>query len=299
MPAVRAASGGERGGVLHERDALALDRPRDQDARRSVVVAPERAEGVPEHAVVVPVAGDDAAAERDELRLQALEREDLLGRLVRLELVPVDEDEQPPDPLVRRRLQRLPVLPLLELAVARHHDDTTSAAEMPLRPGDPPRLGDAHAERARVRLDPGDADVGVAVETAEPAQAQQPLGRDHAERVEGGVEPGHVVPLRGEEHVAVGRVEAELRDVQLLPEQMGDEVERAERGAEVPGAGALDRDERVRAAHVGEEREALVRVEAGRRDARELARGNQLESRHGVIVGAAARDLRSATPELP
>jgi hypothetical protein len=54
--------------------------------------------------VVVPVAGDDAAAERDELRLQALEREDLLGRLVRLELVPVDEDEQPPDALVRRRL---------------------------------------------------------------------------------------------------------------------------------------------------------------------------------------------------
>ncbi len=289
MPAVRAAPGGERGGVLHERDALALDRPRDQDARRSVVVTPERAEGVPEQTVVVPVAGDDAAAERDELRLEALEREDLLGGPVRLELVPVDEDEQPPDPLVRRRLQRLPVLPLLELAVARHHDDAAAAAEMPLRPGDPPRLGDAHAERARVRLDPGDADVGVAVEPSEPAEAQQALRRDGAQRVEGGVEPGHVVPLRGEEDIAVGRVEAELRDVQLLPEQMGDEVQRAEGGAEMPGAGALDRDERVRATHVREEREAVVRVEPGRRDARELGGWDQLEWWHGVDCRSGAR----------
>ena len=131
----------------------------------------------------------------------------------------------------------------------------------------------------------------MAVEPAEAAQPQEPLGRDHAERVERGVEPGHVVPLRGEEDVAVGRVEAELGDVQLRPEQVRDEVERAEGGAEVPGAGALDRDERVRAAHVGEEREALVRVDVGRRDARELARGDQLESRHGVIVGAAAHVL--------
>ena len=103
-----------------------------------------------------------------QLRLEALEREDLLGRLVRLELVAVDDDEQPPDPLVRRRLERLPVLAFLQLAVARHHDDAAAAAEMALRPRDPARLGDPHPERAGVRLDPGDADVGVPVEPPEP-----------------------------------------------------------------------------------------------------------------------------------
>ena len=40
MPAIRSVSGCERGGVLHERDALALDRLCDQDAGCPVVVAP-------------------------------------------------------------------------------------------------------------------------------------------------------------------------------------------------------------------------------------------------------------------
>ena len=82
--------------------------------------------------MVVPVARDDAGAEGGDLRLEALEREDLLGRLVRLELVPVDDDEQPPDALVRGRLQRLPVLTLLQLAVAGHHDDAAAAPEVAL-----------------------------------------------------------------------------------------------------------------------------------------------------------------------
>ena len=50
-------------------------------------------------------------------------------------------------------LQRLPVLSFLQLAVAGHHDDAAAAAEEALCPGHPPALGDAHAERARVRLD--------------------------------------------------------------------------------------------------------------------------------------------------
>ena len=194
--------------MLHERDALALDRLRDEHPRSAVVAAPERPEGVVQGRMVVPVARDDAGAERSELRLEALEGEDLLRRLVRLKLVPVDDDEQPSDALVRGRLQRLPVLSLLELAVAGHHDDAAAAAEVALRPRDAARLRDPHPERARVRLDPGDADVRVAVEAAEPPKAQEPLRRDHAERVEGGVEARDVVPLRGEEDVAVGRVEA-------------------------------------------------------------------------------------------
>ena len=186
---------------------------------------PELPKRDPQRRVVVAVAGHDAASERAQLGLEALEREYLLRRPVRLELVAVDDDEQPADALVRGRLERLPVLPLLELAVARHHHDTPAPAQMPLGPGDPASLGDAHPERPRVRLDSRHADVRMAVEPPEPPEAEEALGRDHAERVERGVQAGDVVPLGREEHVAVRRVEPDLGHVQLLPEKVDDEVE--------------------------------------------------------------------------
>ena len=79
----------------------------------------------------------------------------------------------------------------------------------------------------------------MAVEPAEPAQAQEPLLRDDTEPEERRVEAGDVVALRGEEDVAVGVVEAELGDVQLVVEQMHDDVERAEARAEVPDPARL------------------------------------------------------------
>ena len=57
-----------------------------------------------------------------------------------------------------------------------------------------------------------------------------------------------------------GCVPAELGDVQLAPEQVHDDVERAEARAEMSRARALDRDERVRAAHVGEQPEVVARA---------------------------------------
>ena len=71
-----------------------------------------------------------------------------------------------------------------------------------------------------VGLDARDADVRVTVEAAEPPQTQEPLARDHAERVERSVEPGHVVPLRGEVDVPVRVVPAEIGGVQLLEEEV-------------------------------------------------------------------------------
>ena len=164
MPAIGPAALGERPRVLHEGHALALDRPRDEDAGGSLLVLPQLRERVAERRVVVAVAGHDAAAERAQLRLEALEREDLLRRLVGLELVAVDDHEQATHALMCCRLEPFPVLALLELAVAGHHDDAPASAQVPLRPCDPPRLRDAHPEGAGVGLDPGDAHVGVAVE---------------------------------------------------------------------------------------------------------------------------------------
>ena len=193
--------------------------------------------------MVVTVAAANRPAERPQLVLEITQRDDLLGRLVRLELVPVDDHPEAPEPIRRGRLQRLPVLALLQLAVADHHDDAAASAEPSLRPGDTAALGDAHPERARVRLDPGDADVRMAVEPVDATEPQEPLAGDHAEREERRVEPRDVVALRGEEDVAVGVVEADLRDVQLLEEQVRDDVQRAEARSEVAGAGALHGDE--------------------------------------------------------
>ena len=161
--------------------------------------------------MVMAVARLDRPAECSELRLELAKREELLGRLVGLELVAVDDDPQPTEPIVGRGLERLPVLTLLELAVAGHDDDDAAAAGAPFRERDPATLGDAHAERARVRLDPGNADIGMPVEPAEPPQLEQALLRDDPEAVEHRVQAGNVVALRREEDVPVRDVRTRAR----------------------------------------------------------------------------------------
>ena len=117
-------------------------------------------------------------------------------------------------------------------------------------------------ERARVGLDAGHADIGVAVEPAEAPQPQQPVGGDHAERMQRRVQPRHVMPLGGEEDVAVRVLEADRGRVQLGEEEVRDDVERAEAGAEMTRARAFHRHERVETAHVRQEREPHVVVPA-------------------------------------
>ena len=116
------------------------------------------------------------------------------------------------------------------------------------------------------------------VEATEPAKPREPLGRKHAEPVERCVQARHVMALGREEHVAVGIVETDLRDVQLAVEEVDDDVERAEARAEMPGSGTLHRDECVQPADVREKRQAFVGlavrdangVDVSLRDEREL-----------------------------
>ncbi len=176
---------------------------------RPVLDLAERGERRAELLEGVPVARHHVPAERSESLLELADRDDLVGRLVRLQLVPVDDDGEAGEPFVRRRLQPFVVLALLQLAVAEHDDDSTASTEMPLRPRDPATLRDPHPERARVRLDPRHADVRVAVETTEPTQSREALARDDAERVERRVQARHVVPLRREVDVTVGGVPAD------------------------------------------------------------------------------------------
>ena len=148
MPAVRPASLAERRRVLHERHALALDRARDERLRAIADLA-ERLERVTKLADVVAVTGHDVPAEGTEPGLELAERDDLVRRLVRLELVAIDDDRKARQALVRGGLEPFVVLTLLQLAVADHDDDPPAAAEVPLRPRDPAALRDAHTERAR------------------------------------------------------------------------------------------------------------------------------------------------------
>ena len=265
--------------MLHEGDALPLHRLCDERLGR-VAAGPEAREGGAQCRMVVPVNRLDVPAERTELRLEVAERDDFLGRLVGLDLVAVDDDPEPAEPLVRGGLERLPVLSFLELPVARHHDDQPLPAEPTLRERDPTALGDAHAERAGARLDPRHSDVRVPVEPAQAAEAKQALARDDAEREERGIQARHVVALGREEDVAVGIVESALDDVQLVEQELRDDVERAERRAEVTGAGALHRDERVQPAGIGKERQLRVGVDVGGAYAVELSLRDEAQVRH-------------------
>ena len=253
---------------------------RGDERLRRVAPGAEAREGGAQRDVVVPVGRLDVPAEGAELRLEVAEREDLLRPLVGLHLVAVDDDPEPAEPFVGGRLQSLPVLAFLELAVAGHHDYPSFAAEPPLRERDPPALGDAHPQRARARLDPGNADVRVPVQPAESPQPQQPLPRHDAEGVERRVQAGHVVALGREEDVAVRIVEAALGDVQLVEQEVGDDVERAERRAQVPRPGALHGDKGVQPACVGEQREPGVGIDVGSAETVQLGLGDEVQIRH-------------------
>src|SRR6185295_2002403 len=171
MPAVRPASLAQCGRVLHERHALPLDRARDERLGPIADLA-ERLERVAKLADVVSVAGRDVPAKRAEPSFEITERHDLVRRLVRLELVAIDDDRESRQALVRGSLKPFVVLTLLQLAVAHHDDDASAAAEVALRPRDPAALRDAHSERPGVRFDARDSDVRVTIEPVETAQPQ-------------------------------------------------------------------------------------------------------------------------------
>ena len=67
---------------------------------------------------------------------------------------------------------------------------------------------------------------------------------------------------------------------ELFEQQMREQIERAEAGAEVARARALDGNERVRATHVAEESERGVDAGSGATNASELLRRDQRERRH-------------------
>ena len=92
VPAIEPATLREGGGMLHERHALAFDRVCYQ--RLGPIVQPaELVEDRAQRRMVVTVTRRYVPAEGPQLGLEVAEREDLLGRFVRLELVAIDDDQ--------------------------------------------------------------------------------------------------------------------------------------------------------------------------------------------------------------
>jgi hypothetical protein len=190
---------------------------------------------------------------------------------VRLDLVPVDDDRDLVQPPVRRRLQRLPELALLELPVAGEDVDAPAAAEQPVREHEAARLRDPHAERAGAGHDRRRRrDIRVPGEAVEPPQLVDELEVEPPERREHGVEAGDVVPLRREVAVAVA---------EHLQVQPADDVERAEGRAGMAGTGALDHVQRVQPAGIRERRRPLDRIAVESDDAPALLLGHEPEPR--------------------
>ena len=107
--------------------------------------------------------------------------------------------------------------------------------------------------------------------------------------------------LRREEDVAVGVLEPPVSDVQLGEEEVRNEVERAEGGAEVSRAGALHCDEGVQPARVGKQRQLRVGVDVGCAEAIELGLRDEAQIRHvrPKTVADALPPLRASSTLAP
>ncbi len=204
----------------------------------------------------------DRPAEGRDLALELAEVADLRDPRIRLQLVVVDDHRDLAEPAVRRGLERLPELALLELAVAREHVDVAAPPGEAVGQHETARLRDPHPERARVRHHlRRRQDVRVAGQAAQRAKSEELVEREPAEPDQDRVEARRVVALRGEVAVALAEhLELEPRD----------DVHGAEARADVTRAGVLDHRQRVDSARVREGRDPIRGRDVERADPREL-----------------------------
>ncbi len=202
--------------VLHERDALALDRVREHAARPVRRPPARHRHGPAELLVVVAVDLGHVPAEGPPLVGEGLQGEGLLGGGQRLELVVVDDGDQIGQPVVGREHGRLPHAALVALAVAEQHVGAPRLVGVPGPPGQPGADRQAVAERAGGQLDAGDADVAdvpgeeraVAVVLGQQRRVEEAALGEH------GVQGGAGVALAHDEAVPVRPVRALRVDLQ-------------------------------------------------------------------------------------
>ena len=233
------------------------------------------------------VAAADLPPEGSEFGLEVAKVARLAHPDIRLQLVVVDDDGDGIEPVIGGGNQRFPDLAFLQLSVAGHHEDAAVAAKQPVGEDHALGLGDAHAERARIGDDVRRGNVGVAWKAAEPAELAQSVRRQLPASDHGSVEARRVMTLGREEQV---RRTAVFAPAQLVQQQPGENVERAEARPDMAGAGEGDHGERIEPAEIGEQGSALEAAHIEPAHTRKLLYGHEDELvAHAGSSGLSAR----------
>src|SRR5919197_240796 len=157
-----------------------------------------------------------------------------ISRLGELELVAVDDGDEPIEPEPRRAERGLPHRALLELPVAEDHERPAVAARESRGEREAGAEGETVAERARRQLHSGHPSHRVAGEPApRPRVEGELLDREEAPLRERGVQRGHAVSLAQEQDVALRVVRPVRVDPEHLEVEGGQELDDRHRPPEM------------------------------------------------------------------
>ena len=172
VPTVEAAAGLEGGRMFHERHTSALDGISDEDLG-PVCDRSEPGKDALQWAKIVAVATGHVPPKGTELVFQITQVSDLANRLIGLHLVVVHNHVQVGDTLVHCRLQGFIDLSFLQLTITGHDEDASLMTTQSFSESHPLGLGDAHAQRARIRLYAWRAHVRMTARAAQPPQSEK------------------------------------------------------------------------------------------------------------------------------
>ena len=231
--------------ALHEGHALALDRV-GEDHGRHALAGHGRIERGIQRREIVPVAAQHVPAEGLPFAGQVTQRHDLIGRAVKLDLVPVHDGGEVIQAELHGRSGRLPDGALIELAVAEHGVHARIGMIQLQADGDALRSGQADAQRAGRHVHTRRAHARVALQgAAGPAQGVHALGGQEALADQVAVEHGRGVALAEHEPVTVRIVGVRGVHMHALLIQQREDLTNGQAAARVAGLRAVDGGEYV------------------------------------------------------
>ena len=180
-------------GVLHEGDPLAFDGVRDDCQRFSPAFS--SMECPMKGTNIMPVAPGHGPTEGAKLRRQIPQVRNFGNIGVGLHLVVVDHHSELFHPVVHGGRKGFPDLSLLKFPIPGQDKDPSLATRKPPGQDHPLGLGNPHAQRPGVGMDPGQPDLGVAGQTLESAKTTEQCIFDFSQSSQNCVMAGGIVTL--------------------------------------------------------------------------------------------------------